>query len=142
MKQITLVFLVVCTLMSCSKLYKNDTILSKYSNDTLYTKVVPTNEKVVFNDANVVFEKTVTPSLKVMQKKAGINAATAEEWLKKGTSDNTVMTTDSGLTGWGIALIILGIIVLIVAILLFLAAKEIANGIAGIIDAVRQGFNR
>ena len=105
MRRIVIVILASFALMSCSKLYKNNTVVSKYSNDTLYTKVIPTDEKVVFNDANVVFEITPNPSLKVMQKKAGIDGATAEAWFKRGTSNTTVMTKDSGLTGWGIDLL-------------------------------------
>ncbi len=128
MKNITLIILISFSLTSCSKLYKNNTVLSKYENDTLYTKVSPANEKITFMDANVVFEKTATPTVKVIKKKAKVNTITAEQWLKTGTSGNTVFTTDSGVTGWGIALIILGIIVLVIALILFLVANAFADG--------------
>lgn len=70
---------------SCSKT-KQKMVISKYSNDTLYTYNVPGGENITSFD--VPFEKTISPSVNVIMKKALVDKMTAKKWIQERKSEN------------------------------------------------------
>ena len=86
MKKIVLACLsMVILFSSCSKT-KQKMVVSKYSNDTLYTYNVPGGQNVTSFD--VPFEKTISPSVNVIMKKALVDKMTAKKWLHERRSEN------------------------------------------------------
>ena len=86
MKKIVLACLsMVILFSSCSKT-KQKMVVSKYSNDTLYTYNVPGGQNVTSFD--VPFEKTISPSVNVIMKKALVDKMTAKKWIQERKSEN------------------------------------------------------
>ena len=93
MKKIVLACLsIVMIFSSCSKT-KQKMVVSKFSNDTLYSYNVPDGQSL--SSLDVPFELTPNPSVKDIMKKALVNEDVAKKWLKERKSESVTVVSKS-----------------------------------------------
>ena len=90
MKKILLSCMALIILLSSCSTSEGKMVISKFSNDTLYTASVNGHSVVTFD---VPFEKTLSPTVKVIMSKAMVDENLANKWIRDGKSENITVVS-------------------------------------------------
>lgn len=90
MKKILLSCMALIILLSSCSTSEGKMVISKFSNDTLYTASVNGHSVVTFD---VPFEKTSSPTVKVIMSKAMVDESLANKWIRDGKSENVAVVS-------------------------------------------------